>query len=198
MPDLRKARPVSGEIMAAAPIRAAPSCPDPCFDFVDAEFETLDAREGKSGATAERYPAAMRPGQVSVPGMAVLRPYCSERALPGWARAQPPFWIAGAAAAAVAFWISGGHALFRQPSFSPDVTGGHMIVRVDRKAVNDGGSTLPMTALKTDVVSGDGGTTRYNLGTSGSPIGPGEKFAFASRLPVPTNRVKSVSVTFGE
>jgi hypothetical protein len=73
-----------------------------------------------------------------------------------------------------------------------------MIVRVDRKAVNDGGSTLPMTALKTDVVSGDGGTTRYNLGTSGSPIGPGEKFAFASRLPVPTNRVKSVSVTFGE
>ena len=39
---------------------------------------------------------------------------------------------------------------------------------------------------------------RYRLGTSGRPLAPGEAFAFSSRLDVPKNGVKSVSVTFGE
>ena len=72
------------------------------------------------------------------------------------------------------------------------------MLSVDGKAVNDGNRTQPMPPLKIEIVAGDGVATRYNLGTSGSPVEPGEEFAFASRLPVPTNGVKSVSVTFGE
>jgi hypothetical protein len=212
MSGQRNARPVSGEIMTAVSPGAVPSRPDPAFDVVDAEFETLDARA--AAAAGRRQTSSWREA-ASAPGMAVLSRDRSARAPFGSTSAGAPFWIAGICAAAVAFWISGGHALLRQaPFFWPsatakplhiadlssrvDASGGRAMLAVDGQAVNDGGDILPMPALKIDVISGDGATTRYNLGTSGSPIVPGEKFAFASRLPVPTNGVKSVSVTFGE
>ena len=211
MPDQRNARPVSGEIMAAAPCGPVLPRAEPCFDIVDAEFETLDGRAGNDGGAA-RYLAALQSGPMSGSGLAALRGHRSERAMSGSARAGAAFWIAGVCAAAVAFWISGGHVVVRQASFlSPaataeplriadlntrvDAAGGRATLSVDGQAVNDGDDTQPMPPLKIDVVANDGVTTRYNLGTSGSPIGPGEIFAFASRLPAPTNGVESVSVT---
>ena len=55
-----------------------------------------------------------------------------------------------------------------------------------------------LPSLGIAVTGNDGRITRYRLGTSGRPIAPGETFAFSSRLDVPKNGVKTVSVTFGE
>ncbi len=48
------------------------------------------------------------------------------------------------------------------------------------------------------VTDNDGRITRYTLGTSDRWLSPGERFGFASRLDVPRNGVKTVSVTFAE
>ena len=56
----------------------------------------------------------------------------------------------------------------------------------------------PLPPLEIRVTGNDGRTTRYTLGTSGRPLAPGERFAFSSRLEVPKNGVKTVSVTFAE
>ena len=213
MPDQRNARPVSGEIMATTSTEAAKARPGPSFDFVDAEFESLDGGVG-TGVAPRRYPADSQHEPAFTPNISVLRKHKAARPAFGPARAGLLFWIAGIGAAALAFWVSGGHALMRHALSSPEApfleplriagltsrveyAGRHAMPRVDRQVMKDGRDTVPMPPLKIDVTAGDGATRRYNLGTSGGPIALGRKFAFASRLPVPTNGVKSVSVTFG-
>lgn len=113
MPNQRYARPVSGEIMtsdrtcAVLPRRGLRS------DFVDAEFETLgdiaaDKLDGQATYMAATAAAQCPPA----PGMAMLAKQETERPPFGTVPAGPVFWITGITAAAVAFWISGGHALF--------------------------------------------------------------------------------------
>jgi hypothetical protein len=48
------------------------------------------------------------------------------------------------------------------------------------------------------VTHDDGRATFYKLGTSQTPLAPGGRFAFSSRLSVPKNGVKTVTVAFGE
>ena len=55
-----------------------------------------------------------------------------------------------------------------------------------------------LPALEIRVTGNDGRITRYRLGTAARPLAPGETFAFSSRLDVPKNGVKTVSVTFAE
>ena len=110
MPNQRNARPVSGEIMTADRGCAVLPRPDPCFDLVDAEFETLgDSAAGKP----ERRAVPSMAAQSLAPGMAMLGKQHVERPPFGTVPAGPVFWITGVAAAAVAFWISGGHVLVR-------------------------------------------------------------------------------------
>ena len=105
MPNQRNARPVSGEIMTADRGCAVLPRPDPCFDLVDAEFETLgDSAAGKPERRASR-PWRASPSRLAIGKQHVERPPF------GTVPAGPVFWITGAAA--VAFWISGGHVLVR-------------------------------------------------------------------------------------
>jgi hypothetical protein len=211
MADSRNARLVSGEIMTTAPAGDAPTRREPPFDIVDAEFETLD-RGAETVTVAPSVFAGLKP--LPHPGMDILRKRQAMVRPFGSARGGPLFWTAGLGLAVMAFWFSGGHALIPQDMFPPaqpsalplriasvvsrvDTSGDRAMLNIDGEAVNDGMDMLLMPPLDIEVVATDGGTTRYNLGTSGSPVAPGEKFAFASRLPVPRNGVKSVSVTVG-
>jgi hypothetical protein len=145
--------------------------------------------------------------------MAMLRKQPVQRVPLFSARGGPPFWTAGLGLAAAVFWFSGGHALVGQSpplqalaseqalriasvSSRVDASGGRSMLDIDGEAVNDGAEALSMPPLSIQIIANDGAMTRYKLGTSGSPVAPGEKFAFASRLPVPRNGVKSVSVAF--
>jgi hypothetical protein len=72
------------------------------------------------------------------------------------------------------------------------------VLFVDGEAANDGAAAQQLPPLEIVVTGNDGRITRYRLGTSGRPLAPGETFAFSSRLDVPKNGVKTVSVSFGE
>jgi hypothetical protein len=129
-------------------------------------------------------------------------------------RGGPFFWAAGVGLAAAAFWVSGGHALVRGMPFvgsTPqnvlrisgvtsrvDASGVNATLFVDGEAANDGEGVEHLPALVIAVTGNDGRVTRYRLGTSGRPLPSGETFAFSSRLDVPKNGVKTVSVAFAE
>ncbi len=69
---------------------------------------------------------------------------------------------------------------------------------MDGEAANDGAGTLPLPPLEIRVTGEDGRVTRYTLGTAGRALAPGERFAFSSRLDLPKNGVRTVSVAFAE
>lgn len=206
MADEGKARPVSGEIKAGAPYGApAGSSGD---DIVDAEFETVVPVRSETPPAA---PAIATPAAPAV-GMDMLRRDEAGRpAKPS--RGGPAFWVAGIGLAAAAFWVSGGHALVRQSSFlsepAPqgalaivgvtsrvDASGPKAVLFVDGEAANEGGEARDLPSLDIAVTGNDGRVTRYRLGTGQRSLAPGERFAFSSRLDVPKNGVKTVSVTF--
>jgi len=219
MADAWKARPVSGEIMTAA--RAAAARPRAgagiADDIVDAEFETLVPEIGP----AERTEAGARPAFVPdvppVHGMDMLRRAEAEPKPNRPRRGGPFFWLVGLTLAAAAFWVSGGHALVMRPAVptfesSPaqarlridiansrvDRAGDRIMLFVDGEAVNDGAIAVPLPPIQIAVTAQDGRVTRYNLGTADQVITPGGRFSFSSRLEVPRNGVKSVSVNFKE
>lgn len=216
MADERKARPVSGEIMAGAATGAEHrhAAPGPAGEIVDADYEVLPRFRGR---TEPVLPAVRPPGAMPAPsleGMDMLRkPETGPAVLPP-SRGGPLFWIAGLCAALAAFWISGGHALVRQAPFFAvaqetgaaltisgvtsrvDASGPKPVLFVDGEAANDGASPALLPTLEIHVTGNDGRSTRYRLGTSSRSLAPGERFAFSSRLDVPRNGVKTVSVTF--
>ena len=203
------ARPVSGEIMTgSASRRASGALAAGEGDVVDAEFEFVGDRQpmvpsrsfrpraeaGMDSLAAKPTPA--RPGLFARRGGAF-------------------FWTGGVAMACVSFWVSGGYALvLPQGGFSAseagpaftlsdissrvDASGPRPVLFVDGQAGNDGAAGAAMPGLEIRVASLDGTITRYKLGTSSRRLDPGERFAFSSRLDVPRNGVKSVSVTFAE
>lgn len=221
MADTGKARPVSGEIMTGidrpSPIGhplvgLAGGMPDNARDIIDADFVVLPH--------AGTVPEAPRPPPraVSTPpveGMDMLRRPDASAVPPAAKRGGPIFWIAGVSAALAAFWIAGGDALVRHaPLFADargegaftlsgissrvDATGAKSLLFVDGEAANDGLGTSPLPPLEIRVTGNDGSVTRYTLGTAGRPLAPGERFAFSSRLDVPKNGVRTVSVAFAE
>jgi hypothetical protein len=217
MADARTARPVFGEIMtgtakdatAERGIRA--STPDAMHDIIDADYEVLSRPAHQAPAVPPVQRIVPTP---SVEGMDMLRKPDAAPVRPA-SRGGPIFWIAGIAAVLAAFWVSGGHALVRQVPLFADQNAGAMfsitgvtshvdtsrpkpLLFVDGEAANDGTSTSPLPPLEIKVIGNDGRITRYTLGTAGHPLAPGERFAFSSRLDVPKNGVKTVSVVFAE
>lgn len=216
MADQLKARPVSGEIMTGPQDR-----PDAGLavrldtaisgDIVDADFVTLP----RSSSAEYQAPLQSAPtiGQPSADGMDMLRKADSPPTRPFAQRGGPAFWVVGTGLAAAAFWIAGGHALVSQTAFAKqgtppsalvisaftshvDASGERPVLFVDGEAGNDGLSTTALPPLEISVTGNDGSITRYRLGTSERTLAPGERFAFSSRVEVPKNGVKTVSVTF--
>ena len=192
----RTARPVSGEIMTArdiAPDRSARAA----TDVVDADYEVVP----RVAAATDAVPPPRGVDTPRLEGMDMLRrPETPVPAAPA-SRGGPIFWIAGLGAVFAAFWISGGHALVLTISgvtSRVDATGMRPVLFVDGEAANDGAAAATLPPLQIRVTDNDGRITRYTLGTSDRWLSPGERFGFASRLDVPRNGVKTVSVTFAE
>lgn len=199
-----KARPVSGEIMTDGAASSGGAQP---VDFADAEFEPVEHGPGpRSSRTRAAGPAA---------GMEMLRDAPATAAPAARQPGGPLFWSAGLALVALAFWVSGGHALVRQVALQApaesaqplrigevesrvETHGGRDILFVDGRARNHGESPLPLPPIEIAVTANDGATTRYFLGTRGTDLDPGASYDFSSRLEAPTNGVKTVSVTFQE
>jgi hypothetical protein len=209
MAEQRTARPVSGEIMTGTSV--APELRALATDIVDADYEVLPRSVSKADAI---QPPARSNATPSIEGMEMLRKPEAATVRPPASRGGPIFWIAGVGAALAAFWVSGGHALVRQTPFwtveqpagavlsiagvtsHVDASGSIPVLFVDGEAVNDGVKAGPLPPLEIRVTGSDSRITRYTLGTSGRSLAPGERFGFSSRLDVPRNGVKAVSVTF--
>jgi hypothetical protein len=207
MADQSKARPVSGEIMAGAPL-AGGHFPAPAADIVEAEYETIRA------AAPVRPAATIGSTAASPAGMDMLRRTERLKARTHFVRAGPAFWIFGMGIAAAAFWVAGGHVLVRDiPAFARGGPAGALrisgvtsrvegpsarpLLFVDGEAANDGDAAQALPPLDILVTGHDGRVTRYRLGTNGRALPPGETFAFSSRLDAPKSGVLKVSVAFG-
>lgn len=213
MADCGTARPVSGEIMTAA--SSARNSTVVTADVVDADFIVLSADSGAQfdWAAPQAASETAEPAPL-LDGMGMLR---KAETTPGMRRASrggPLFWSSGVAIALLAFWFSGGHALFHEGAFfgskdsaatalsisgvssRVDSSGRKPVLLVDGEAGNDGKEEAELPPLEIRVTGNDGRITRYGLGTSGRTLPPGERFAFSSRLDVPRNGVTAVSVTF--
>jgi hypothetical protein len=212
MADDRTARPVSGEIMTGVAAKATPErvVLDAAADVVDADYVVLPRFDARSGPTPTMplSPIASTP---PIEGMGMLRR--AEAAPPRSSRGGPMFWIAGVAIALVSFWVSGGHALVRQGPFLAnagpasaltisgvtsriDVSGLKPLLFVDGEAANDGARPETLPPLEIRVTDNNSNIIRYRLGTSNRSLAPGERFGFSSRLDVPKDGVRTVSVIF--
>lgn len=212
MAEERKARPVSGEIMTAEgrDTFAQPSRVDPT-DIIDADFEVVTPSHRPNESSADQPVFANQAARVG--GMEMLRsahkpPDVSPR------HSGPVFWIAGISLAAMAFWVSGGHAVVRAAAFpiswqSPslrigevnsriDSSGRKPVLLVDGAAFNDGKSPASLPPIDIAVAGNDGKILRYRLGTGAIAVAPGARWAFSSRLDVPMNGIKTVTVAFSE
>lgn len=218
MADRQSARPVSGEIMTALkdqPSGAAYVPPAAAGDVVDADYEVLP-RFGRRDFVQNASKDLPSPPEdlAAAQGMDMLRkPDAASAPSTLRRRGGPIFWIAGACAVFAAFWISGGHVLVRGAAASitqdppavlnltsitsrVDTSGARPVLFVDGEAGNDGPDASALPPLEIHVTGEDGSITRYRLSTSGRLLASGERFAFSSRLEVPKNGVKNVSVAF--
>ena len=67
---------------------------------------------------------------------------------------------------------------------------------VDGEAANDGAGPETLPPLEIRVTDNNSNVIRYRLGTSNRSLAPGERFGFSSRLDVPKDGVRTVSVIF--
>jgi hypothetical protein len=218
MTDDRTARPLSGEIIAGIPREAERRGGERRIgerrqapDVVDADFVTIatgmpDARPAREQPEPPRREAS--------PGIDFLKGG-NERATQ---RGGPLFWALGLCLVLGAFWVSGGHALVLRPQAgAPEIAskpsgrgalritgvssrieqqGGRFFLLVDGEVANDGGAGATVPGLEISVAGKDGRTTRYFLGTSRTPLEPGRRFTFSSRLEAPKDGVETVTVDF--
>jgi hypothetical protein len=193
-------RPVWGEILTSS---GQPSAKAALTDeeVVEAEFEEINPPAGR--------PFTPPASRLPLGGLGVLHGAGARRST-RVERGGAFFWAGGVVAAAVAFWISGGHALFlgpgeRSPTLS-DVrlvrfetrlsqVGDRTMIIVDGELANAGSKPEPVPSFSIDVATEGGKTVRHFLGTNGRLITPGNRFAFSSRLPAPKERVTSVSIS---
>jgi len=177
-------------------------------DIVDADYVVLPRFVAHPQPSA---PPPQIPSAPSIGGMGMLRK--PEAAPLRSSRGGPVFWIAGVGIAFASFWVSGGHALVRHSPFwvnaAPasaltisgvtsriDASGLKPVLFVDGEAANDGARAEALPPLEIRVTDNNSNIIRYRLGTSNRSLGPGERFGFSSRLDVPKDGVRTVSVIF--
>ncbi|WP_244487788.1 hypothetical protein [Aminobacter sp. DSM 101952] len=212
MAEQRKARPVSGEIMAAdaRDTFAQPIAVD-STDIVDADFEVVERSHARNESIDDQ--PAFPGSAASAGGMEMLRATRAARDSSS-ARGGPVFWIAGISLAAMAFWVSGGHAVVRGAALPltwqgsslriaevmsrVDSSGRRPVLLIDGAAFNDGKAAAPLPPIDIAVAANDGKILRYRLGTGADPVAPGARWDFSSRLEVPMNGIRTVTVAFSE
>lgn len=209
----RKARPVSGEIMSGSMSGSQPRAPrpQPGGDVSDAQYETVSPA---ADAPQARFAAAGTASDASGPaGMDFLKDK-APAAPQGARRGGVLFWATGLLAVALAFWVSGGHALFggapadvapaKTPLHIADVKSrvetreGRGVLFVDGQAENHGATPLSLPPIEITVAANDGGVTRYRLPGRDTELKPGDRYSFSSRLEAPAAGVRTVSVAFQE
>lgn len=207
-----RARPVSGEIMSAAGFHDGRARRHDIEDACDAQFETL-ARAEKVSPARNDVAAHLIAGPAAA-GMNFL----TQRTTSTRKNARPGgflFWSAGVSCVALAFWVSGGHALLMDqdaPSHTAskkalqiasvesrvEALQGRKILFVDGHALNHATMALTLPAIEIAVTGNDGRVIRYLLGDRESQLEPGSRHEFSSRLQAPDAGVKTVSVAFAE
>ena len=181
---------------------------DDCADDVlDAEYETLVPQP------APELPLSPNTNNAAAlpDGLALLRR--GGRHPEHRAKGAGAFWVAAFLIAAAAFWTSGGHAMVEwvvanREQASPlritdlrsrlEKLGENQFLVVDGNAINIGTRAQVLPDLSINILSGNGRTARYFLGTTRQRLFGGERFSFSSRFAAPKDGVKSVSVTFRE
>jgi hypothetical protein len=208
MADEAKPRLLSGEIMtAAAGARQKPQPATAPSDFVEAEYETLEAHAAPASSPAQ-------PVAPPIGGMEMLRGAGAREAARRAMRGGPVFWSVGMMFVAIAFWVSGGHSLFTRGTSSPHGTpssvaigdvrsrlamgGGREMLFIDGVAYNRGADAARLPPIDIRVTGGDGRLTVYKLGTGEQVLAPGGRYTFSSRLEAPKEGVKTVLVAFRE
>lgn len=206
-----RARPVSGEIMSGPGPRAPK--PPAGGDVSDAQYETV-AAAGDAPRQARFAPAGAAAGPA---GMDFLKdtPPRAPGAPEGGRRGGVLFWATGLAAVALAFWMSGGHALIggggpaagagpKAPLRIAEVRSrvetreGRGVLFVDGRAENHGAAALPLPPIEIAVTANDGTVARYRLPGREARLNPGDRYSFSSRLEAPAAGVRTVSVAFQE
>lgn len=177
-------------------------------DVIDADYVEV-APEVRSPLSAAARPAAAP----EAGGMSILS---RRTASPPRQHFQPggvSFWLAGATLALSAFWLSGGHAMFDTAGLfaaqaadarfrignvtqHSQTIDGSATLLVAGDVTNEGGATDELPRIAITVTGQDGATATYRLGTSGQSLAPDAKYSFSSRLDMPKDGVKTVSVTF--
>ncbi|WP_245417579.1 hypothetical protein [Aminobacter sp. AP02] len=180
-------------------------------DIIDADFEVVAPSHTPGESPADQPVFARYAADAG--GMEMLRSACMAGVKPR-GRGGPVLWVAGISLAAMVFWVSGGHAIVRAAGFPPswqarqlqitdvisriDSSGHKPVLLVDGAAFNDGRSPVSLPPIDIAVVGNDGKILRYRLGTGAAAVAPGARWAFSSRLDVPMNGIKTVTVAFSE
>ncbi|MDZ5699120.1 hypothetical protein [Chelativorans sp. M5D2P16] len=201
--------PLSGDLLprkyrgAEGAVRETPR-PSEDAETIDADYMALSGVPERAPSAGRFFPAPTP----APPGLEMLRGV-ARPAAPG--RRGP--WALAAAALLAAFWFSGGHTLLERTgrpmaegtalgivnlkSRIEPAAGGDLLI-IEGEAVNDGRTPGPLPDLAINILGADGHITHYFLGTNGAALSAGERLAFSSRLAVPKDGVRSVSVTFRE
>ncbi|MCV0394388.1 MAG: hypothetical protein K5872_15885 [Rhizobiaceae bacterium] len=199
MPDIAVRPSVSGEIVTSSrPFDRAASA-----DVVDAEFITIDAAE-RTDAPGRPWDDPSRPAGLRSLSAQVAR---AERGR----RAGPAFWTTGIGVAAVAFWISGGHAVMDLASIRIGATepisvtrfeshidtgAGGPVLFIEGELANSASSKVDLPLLAVDVSTGEG-VTRYLIAEQGGSIAARGRYRFSGRLAAPPGEIGSVKVVIG-
>lgn len=210
MDEQSKSIPLQGEVLiegVVAPKR------DQSPDIVDAEFEVVRNKSDNSpreNRTAESRKTTSTPENPARPGMEILRSGGIDRKPE---RGGLPLYLAGLALAAMAFWVSGGHAMFGEirpiESTAADTSmlrlagietqnigiGSKNYVLVSGHVKNEGTNAAASPPVSIVITDKAGQVSRYRLGSNPTLIGAGEMMPFSSRIDAPASGVGSVMVT---
>lgn len=211
MAEFGTARSLSGEMMTAA--AAAPRAERVRMaDVIDADYVEVapETRPPVSTGSRPAAAAAMDPG-----GMSILDKRTAPSFQPRLRRGGVAFWAGGVTLALSAFWLSGGHAMFDTATLlaaqkadarfrignvtqRTQLVDGATALLVAGDVTNEGGTPDDLPRIAISVTGQDGATATYRLGTSGQSLAPDAKYSFSSRLDMPKDGVKTVSVTFDQ
>lgn len=216
MSNRNGACPLSGEIIGVQQ-SPAPARVTGGNDIIDAEFESVGPSmpQGRTASPAQTSSAGVKPFAESS-GMDMLKRAGVADTGSRNQKAGPVFYLVGTAVALAAFWVSGGHTLMPVVSAMNGeqasgeflrITGvdsrvetrnGKSVLFVDGEIFNPGMRQAVLPDVSINVLDHRGRTTRYYLGTNHRRIDAGDRFDFSSRVHVPKDGVKSVSVTLQE
>ncbi len=206
--------PLSGEILADEARAPAPA-PARVGDFVDADYETVGQSRSqespRSNQAATTGASSANPDNAEArAGMDMLKKHGNRGSAE---RGGVLFYTAGLAVVMMAFWISGGHALFgtmtplqtgsthaetmRLGGITTEkvVIGDSHYLLVSGHVRNEGDGVANVPPIRIAVTGKSGEVQNYRMGSRSTAIGAGERLPFSSRLDAPVSGVESVLVT---